>query len=220
MGENRKIDKDMYRVERATLLNAEKSAGAKVVADSEKVYAVDCEGALFCMADSLSAVKTAINISDFIGKKKVVLFLKEQDSSCGCPFTAYAYLDAMPTLPSGKSEIKRLAPSLAQTVADASGISFDRISRLMRDSGVYGAIVGGTLAGFIGQTEIGGIDLYRVYDESKTPDIGKELTLFLTTLVMTYGRLPFATVGRDEEQRSSILKQCGFTAGKLFAYLL
>ncbi len=215
-----KIDIASHCVEREILNDVRKSFRAKVVADSEKVFAVDGGNALYCIADSMRELNDVADISGCFGRKKAVLFLKEEDGLCGSPLSAYAYLDAMPVLPSGGTEIKRLAPSLAQTVSDATGFSLDMVARLMRDSGIFGAIVGGKLAGFIGQTDTLGMDLFRVYESANTRAIGKELVLFLTTLVMTFGRLPFALIGKGEGDRRAVMEECGFVPGKLFAYVV
>ena len=124
----------------------------------------------------------------------------------------------MPILPSNTFDIKRLAPSLAETVASAVGQDKVAVDRLMRSGGVFGALYNSKLVVFIGQSYLGGMDLFHLYDMPKSREAGVELTKFLTTLIMTGGQTPFALVDFDDKARRDMLAECGFTAGELTVY--
>ena len=202
-----------FDVEKA-IVQAIVSSGGKCIVDTEDVYAFKSEKAFICIANNYTDVREIVDAAD----GKALLFLNERPTDCAAlrPVEAYAYLDAMPVLPKGKYEIKRLAPTLTDTVADAIGMPKCDIELLMRNSGVYGAIAGGKLAGFIGRDDLGGMNIFHVYDRADKGEIAAELTRFLTTLVMTGGRTPFALTA--DEWRIKMLTDCGFVGGGLHAY--
>ncbi|MCH5161033.1 MAG: hypothetical protein J1G04_03280 [Clostridiales bacterium] len=199
-------------VERAII--REYISGGDEIVNTQSVYAARKGNAIVCIAQSYADIEDIL--TEFKPDDRVVLLLKHAtDASALRPVSAYAYLDAMPVLPSGKFEIKRLAPTLVDAVADGAGTDRNEVEAVMRGSGVYGAIVNGKLAGFIGQCNIGGMDIYHVYDNGGY-EVAKDLTRFLTTLIMTGGQIPFVLT--DDVDRAAVLTACGFAKGELFAY--
>ena len=207
-----------HAVERAVIDDVV-GRGVTIVSNTDSSFVAESDDVLYCVADRLSPVKSAVASAKAQGKK-VVLLLSSADNSCGARHSVFAYLDKMPLLPSGVFDIKRLAPTLAQVVADAAGLGATEADRLMRSCGMFGAIVGGKLAGFIGSGVTGGMDILHLYDGEKQAQVGRELIKFLTTLIMTGGRVPFALVGSDDGARRQAFAECGLTEGKLIAYVV
>ena len=141
------------------------------------------------------------------------------------PCFTYAYLNPMPPLselPSGV-EIKRLAPSLAETVLNAyhnpgGGYTVERIAAVMRDKGIFGAIANGKLAGFIGRHGDGSMGMLEVFEPYRRRGIAIALEKFLITYVMTFGRTPVCDVYCDNPASISLQGKLGLQKGCGYTY--
>ncbi|MDE7464159.1 MAG: GNAT family N-acetyltransferase, partial [Clostridiales bacterium] len=107
----------------------------------------------------------------------------------------FAYMEGLPPILEGIT-VKRLAHTLSGVVSenyDCRGhkTPVDKMERIMRDKGVFGALVDSKLAGFIGRHPDGSMGMLTVFENYKRQGIGKELEKFLINYVMTFGRVPF-----------------------------
>ena len=125
----------------------------------------------------------------------------------------FAYMESLPPVLNGMT-VKRLAHTLAGVVAE----SYDRrehktpvseMEEIMRDKGVFGALVDSKLAGFIGRHPDGSMGMLTVFENYKRQGIGKELEKFLINYVMTFGRVPFCDVYVDNEPSLALQKKLG-----------
>ncbi len=126
----------------------------------------------------------------------------------------------MPPLPDGSVAIKRLAPSLAETVREAyvkhgaAGYTVEQVAALMRDKGIFGAIVGGKLAGFVGRHADGNIGMLEVFEPFRRRGLGRALAEFMIAYVMTFGRTPICDVFTDNAASLSMQDKLGMTAAR------
>lgn len=135
------------------------------------------------------------------------------------PCRTFAYLGELPPapeLPNGVV-VKRLAHTLAGTVFEAyhnpdGGYTEKDIEELMRTKGVFGAISGGRLAGFIGRHGDGSMGLLEVFEPFKRKGIGSALERFMINYVMTFGRTPFCDVFADNAASLELQQKSGLTA--------
>lgn len=138
------------------------------------------------------------------------------------PCVTHAYLKPMPPrLP--RLDIRRLAPSLAETVAreysyKGGGYTSDEVAAIMRDKGVFGAIVDGKLAGFIGRHDDGSMGMLKVFDVFRRRGIGEELESFMITYVMTFGRVPVCDVYADNLPSVRLQQKLGLTAANRYTF--
>lgn len=211
-----------YAVERAVFDDAVRNENAKVVID-EQCAAVISMGkwykCVFADARDYSCFTQKYGISGD------VCMLGAPEGILENPCITYAYLNPMPPLPDMPSgvEIKRLAPSLAQTVLDAyhnpgGGYTVERIADIMRQKGVFGAIANGKLAGFIGRHGDGSMGMLEVFEQYRRRGIAAALEKFLITYVMTYGRAPFCDVYTDNPASIALQSKLGLTKGSGYTY--
>lgn len=217
----RLLENSKYVVEKKVIEDGLRHENAAVVIDEPYAAVIKIGGWYKCVFDDLR------DYSCF-GKKyglhgDVCLMGAPQSATNGACIT-YAYLDPMPPEPRpiAGMEIKRLAPSLAGVVLDAyhnpgGGYTVDSIAELMRLKGVFGAIVGGKLAGFIGRHGDGSMGMLEVFEPFRRRGIAAELEKFLITYVMTFGRTPFCDVFTDNpvslalQSKIGLVRGCGYT---------
>lgn len=135
------------------------------------------------------------------------------------PCRTFAYLRPLPPQPSGKTVIKRLAPSLAETVRAVyvkkpTGYTVEQIAELMRTKGVFGALENGKLAGFVGRHYDGNMGMLEVLDGFRGRGIGTELSKFIIGYVMTFGRTPICDVYISNAASLYMQKKLGSTCSK------
>ena len=212
-----------YAVERAVIEDAIKFEDAKVVIDEPYAAVVNMGTWHKCV---FSDERDYINYAKKYGLRGDVCLMGAPTMEGDACFT-YAYLNAMPPLPELNDgvEIKRLAPSLAETVLKAyhngeSGYTVERMEQLMRDKGVFGAIADGKLAGFIGRHGDGNMGMLEVFAPFRRRGIASRLEKFLITYVMTFGRVPICDVYTDNLASIALQGKLGMTKGIGYTYWL
>lgn len=141
------------------------------------------------------------------------------------PCRTYAYFGSMPpsvNAPAGV-EIKRLATTLAGTVLEhyhnpGGGYTVERLSEIMREKGVFGAICGGVLAGFIGRHSDGNMGMLEVFEGYRNRGIGSALERFLINYVMTFGRVPLCDVFTDNDASMKLQRSLGLTESSGYTF--
>ena len=136
----------------------------------------------------------------------------------------FAYLSPMPPLPDKSVTIKRLAPSLAETVrseyakSGAAGYTTEQVAELMRTKGVFGAIVDGKLAGFIGRHSDGNMGMLEVYENFRRRGLGMTLTRFMMAYIMTFGRTPVCDVFIKNAPSIALQHKLGMTEANGYTF--
>lgn len=211
-----------YAVERAVLEDAVNNENAEVVIDEPTAAVVSMGKWYKCVfADECDYTRYT---QKYGIRGDVCLIGAPQGLAENSCFT-YAYLSPMPPLPDIISgvEIKRLAPSLASTVLDAyhnpgGGYTVERIAEIMRSKGIFGAIAGGKLAGFIGRHSDGSMGMLEVFEPFRRRGIAAALEKFLITYVMTFGRTPVCDVYTDNPASMALQQKLGMTCGIGYTY--
>lgn len=139
------------------------------------------------------------------------------------PCKTFAYLNKMPPEFDGAVTVKRLAPSLAETVRGAycgdDGIyTVDEMAELMRGKGVFGAIVDGKLAGFIGRHDDGSMGMLEVFEPFRRRGIAAALEKFLIGYIMTFLRVPHCDVYTDNPASLALQEKLGLTASSGYTF--
>lgn len=206
-----------FAIERAVMEDGLRFENAKVVIDEPNAAVIDMGRWCKCVfADER-------DYSCFTQKYGIsgdVCLIGAPEGLAEDPCYTHAYLHPMPPVPQPISgmEIKRLAPSLAEVVLSAyhnpgGGYTVERIATIMRDKGVFGAIVGGKLAGFIGRHGDGNMGMLEVFEQYRRRGIAAELEKFLITYVMTFGRVPICDVYADNPASMALQSKLGLTKG-------
>ena len=141
------------------------------------------------------------------------------------PCKTYAYFNPMPpelNAPDGV-EFKRLATTLAGTVLEryhnpGGGYTVEKMSVVMREKGVFGAISGGALAGFIGRHSDGSMGMLEVFEGFWHRGIGSALERFLINYVMTFGRVPYCDVFTDNAVSMNLQRGLGLTESSGYTF--
>ncbi|MBD5132467.1 MAG: GNAT family N-acetyltransferase [Clostridiales bacterium] len=227
------LDDIDYRVEREVLLDAVNFQGGKLIVHDENAAIVDMGDWYKCAFRTASAF-AAHKASLRKGNEACVMGANSLDPAefgIGSletpPCKSFAYLGAMPPeldLPRGVV-IKRLAPSLAETVAKAYnhnpvGYSPERMAEIMRTMGVFGAIADGKLAGFIGRHKEGSMGMLEVFEAFRRKGIASALEKFMIGYVMTFGRTPFCDVFADNAASLALQDKLGMTASNFYTFWL
>ena len=125
---------------------------------------------------------------------------------------------------SGVCEIKRFEPTEENIDIVFKnytlGFERERIAFLMREFGVYGAFVNGSLAGFMGRHEERSMGLLEVFPPFRRRGIGTELENFLINDLLTRGETPFAHVICDNVGSLELHRKSGFSFYDGFVYWL
>ena len=213
------LDREDRRVE-AAVLRDEVACGGELLLSSEHAAIVRSGRWTKCTldnADDIVRYKEQGLLRGNICYVGVPLEAKELFSVSDAPCRTFAYLNKMPPLPSGDITIKRLAPSLAELVHsvycgdDEDGYSVKDIENIMRNMGVFGAIVDGKLAGFIGRHNDGSMGMLEVFDTFRRRGIGQELEKFLIGYIMTFMRVPHCDVYLDNPASLALQEKLGLT---------
>lgn len=221
----RLLDSPKYRVERAVIDGVVRYENARVICDDENAAVVVCNGWYKCVFGDMAYFCEYRKKYDINGNVCILgapadapRLLGFDGKSC----QTFAYLDLLPppvNAPHGVV-IKRLAPTLAETVANAySGGYYDQaeMAEIMRKKGVFGAIYDGALAGFIGSHDDGSMGMLEVFPKFRRIGIGGTLERFLINYIMTFGRIAVCDVYTDNvdsirlQQRLGLTQASGYT---------
>lgn len=222
------LQTENYAVERAVISDAVDFEGARVLVDTDEFCAVDMNGWTKCVAKNVADLRGLLKEYSLSGDVCLLGAPIDAPTVVGfdCePCISYAYLSAMPPvvdLPRGV-EIKRLAPTLAQTVLDAyhnpgGGYTVEHMADVMRKMGVFGAIADGKLAGFIGRHGDGNMGMLEVFPEFKRRGIGGALERFLINYIMTFGRKPICDVFADNGASIELQNKLGLTPSSYYTF--
>ena len=223
---NNILDRFDKRVEAAVLLDAVKTGGELLHCD-EHAAIVGCGRWTKCTLDSLDAVEHYKKLGLLRGNicyigvpREAQGLFKISDAMC----KTFAYLHDMPPVPSEGITIKRLAPSLAETVRsvycgdEEDGYSVKDIEDIMRNMGVFGAIIDGKLAGFIGRHNDGSMGMLEVFDAFRRRGVGAALEKFLIGYIMTFMRVPHCDVYIDNAASLALQDKLGLTQSDGFTF--
>ncbi len=222
------LEDERYRVERAKLEDEIAHEGARMLVHDENAAAVGVGKRKVCV---FRDVCDFYGYADKYGLYGDLCFLGAPENTPALlGFDApscktFAYFRAMPPsveLPKGVT-IKRLAPSLAGTVAAAytnrSGGYYEaRMQNVMRGHGVFGAISDGKLAGFIGRHDDGSMGMLEVFEPFRRKGIGGALVRFLINYIMTFGRIPVCDVYEDNMSGILLQNKLGLTPSQGHAF--
>lgn len=222
------LDDPKYVVERAVIRDALDFENGELVVSDERAAAVKVSGWYKCVFADISDYPAYAERYGIYGNVCIMGAPPETPAVLGFetnPCITYAYLDAMPPsvgLPRG-TEVKRLAPSLAGTVAQAyynpgGGYTEERMAEIMRIKGVFGAITEGKLAGFIGRHGDGSMGMLTVFEPFRRRGIGEMLERFMINFVMTFGRVPVCDVHLENDVSLHMQKNTGLTPGCGYTY--
>lgn len=222
------LESSEYKIERLAFEDALAHEGARVVVRDGRAAVVSAGRWNMCVFADGADFYRYVDEYDLYGKICVFGAQKDLPDRLGLYAPAckmFAYLDPMPPavdLPNGVV-VKRLAPSLAQTVMDAytnRGGSYDveHMAKIMREKGIFGAIVDGKLAGFIGRHGDGTMGMLEVYDEFRRRGIGAALERFLINYIMTFGRVPICDVYTDNPASLALQHKLGLTPATGYAF--
>ncbi|MCH5165270.1 MAG: GNAT family N-acetyltransferase [Clostridiales bacterium] len=222
------LENERFKVERVMFDDVVNFEGAKWVVHDDRAAVVAVGKWHVCAFENLSYFHEYAKKYDLYGA--VSLFGAPIDAPRilgfdSVPCKSFAYLDPMPpevNLPRGVT-VKRLAPSLAQTVACAysnrgGGYTVERMADIMKNKGVFGAIDDGKLAGFIGRHGDGSMGMLEVFDGFKRKGIGAALERFLIGYVMTFGRVPICDVYVDNPASLALQHKLGLTESDGYAF--
>ena len=222
------LDRPEYKIERVAFDDALMHEGARLIVRDDRAAIISVGRWNMCvLADGGDFYRYADEYNLY---GKICVFgadnnLPETVGLYAPACKMFAYLDAMPPavdLPRGVT-VKRLAPSLAQTVLDAytnrgGSYTVEHMAEIMRTHGVFGAIADGKLAGFIGRHGDGTMGMLEVYDGFKRRGIGAALERFLINYIMTYGRVPLCDVYTDNTASLALQHKLGLTPATGYAF--
>ncbi|MDE6401608.1 MAG: GNAT family N-acetyltransferase [Clostridiales bacterium] len=215
------LDRPEYAIERIAFDDALKYEGARLIVRDENAAVISAGRWNMCVLVNGADFHRYVQRYDLYGKVCVFGAKKDLPETVGLYAPAckmFAYLDPMPPaveLPSGVV-VKRLAPSLAQTVMDAytnrgGSYTVEHMAKIMREKGIFGAIADGKLAGFIGMHGDGTMGMLEVFDGYKRCGIGAALERFLINYIMTFGRVPICDVYTDNPASLALQEKLGLT---------
>ncbi|MCH5351000.1 MAG: GNAT family N-acetyltransferase [Clostridiales bacterium] len=213
------LEREDKRVEAATLFDAANNGGEVTLID-DRIAIVKQGNWEKCTALDVSDIeeyKAKGYLSGNVVYVGVPLEAQKLFKLSDAPCKTFAYLKALPPEVSADITIKRLAPSLAEVVRDKycgedeDGYSVSDIENIMRTMGVFGAIVDGKLAGFIGRHNDGSMGMLEVFDSFRRRGIGGALERFLIGYVMTFMRVPHCDVYIDNAASLALQEKIGLT---------
>lgn len=217
------LENPELKVEAAVIDDVVRFEHARVIAHDEHAAIVKAGETYKCVFDDIDRAREYIARFGIRGKACLLNMPADAPAILGLDAAAcktFAYLAPMPPLPDGSVAIKRLAPSLAETVREAyvkhgaAGYTVEQVAALMRDKGIFGAIVGGKLAGFVGRHADGNIGMLEVFEPFRRRGLGRALAEFMIAYVMTFGRTPICDVFTDNAASLSMQDKLGMTAAR------
>lgn len=220
------LDNPKLAVERAALDDMVKYENGEYIVNNERAAIVRKDDWHKCVFDSASSCREYIEKLGLKGDVCAMNLPVDAADILGHgsgEYKTFAYLQPMPpTLKSGIT-IKRLAPTLSQLVFDrydnaTAHYDAKHVEMLMREKGMFGAIVDGALAGFIGMHEDGNMGLLAVSEKFRRRGIGEQLEAFLISYIMTFGRVPLCDVAVDNTPSLELQKKLGLTASDKYTF--
>ncbi len=222
----KKISTDeRFALERAVIDDYIKYEGAKVIADDGEGYiAVKPGHTAKCLFADASESLSAIRSNGKIEGEFCVLGVSPDNVPAffdGHPrYRTYTYTAPLPPELDGAVKISRLAPTLAPVVFEYydndACYGLDDVRALMRDKAVFGAIVDGKLAGFIGMHDDGNMGLLTVLEEYRRRGIGEALEKFLINYVMSFGRTPICDVFEENAPSIALQQKLGLVVSPYY----
>ncbi|MCM1368343.1 MAG: GNAT family N-acetyltransferase [Roseburia sp.] len=213
------MQRPQYKVEAAILNDAVEFEGAQALVSDDRAAIVKMGELYKCVFEDIRV------FSDYAAEYgisgEVCLLGAPPDAPAKIGFsaeacTSFAYFDPLPPPCDPAVTIKRLAPTLAETVHAAytnpGNADVTHIADIMRDKGVFGAIVNGKLAGFIGRHGDGSMGMLEVFDGFGGRGIGTALEKFMINYVMSFGRTPICDVFCQNAASLALQKKIGLTA--------
>lgn len=221
------MERPELKVESAVINDVVRFENASVIVHDARAAIVKAGATHKCVFDCVDTAREYIERFGIKGKVCLLDMPIDAPRLFGMQAAAcktFAYLASMPPLPDGTVTVKRLAPSLAQTVRDAyvkhgaAGYTVEQVAALMRDKGVFGAIVGGKLAGFVGRHDDGNMGMLEVFEPFRRRGIGIALAQFMIAYVMTFGRTPICDVFTDNAASLAMQTKLGMTAAHGYTF--
>ncbi len=199
---------------------------AEVVLLDETAAVITVDGWTKCV---FAYPETGAEILESLGVNGNICYMNMREETAGklgiaaSPCRTYAYLNAMPPAFDSALVVKRLAPTLAGEVLkhyDNPGGGYDEnaVAELMRSKGIFGAICGGKLAGFIGRHGDGSMGMLEVYEDFRRRGLGEQLEIFMINYVMTFGRTPHCDVYTDNIASQRLQEKLGLTPTPFYTY--
>ncbi len=209
---------EKYAVERIVMRDALEYESGELIADDDDFAAVKLDGVTKCVIGDITKFYECADKYDIHGPICLLGAPEKANEILGIdasPCVTFAYLGELPppvNAPKGV-DIKRLAPTLAETIAGIYGKFYTvaEIERLMREKAIFGAITGGNLAGFIGMHADGNIGIFAVKEKFRRRGIGSALERFMINYIMTFGRTPVLDVFTDNIASLNMQKKIGLT---------
>lgn len=222
------MDSERFYVEGALIKDVLAHEGGEVLLCDETAAVVRTSGWTKCLFKSPDLFEPYCKKLGVTGRVSVLGVPLDFASSRGLKAKAcktLVYLRSMPPLPDLPRgvEIKRLAHTLAPTVADIyrrNGGSYtdEEMDEVMRNKGVFGAISGGALAGFIGRHADGAMGMLEVDPAFRRKGIGECLEKFIIGYVMTCGRTPFCDVVLGNDASFALQEKLGLTPSEFYTF--
>lgn len=219
------LKKPKFGVEAAVINDAVEFEGAEVLVSDERAAIVKMGDLYKCVfADVGDYARTA---AEYGIDGEVCLLGAPLSAPSDVGFSAdacksYAYFHAMPPPCDRAVTIKRLAPTLAETVhaaySNPGNADVAHIAELMRKRGVFGAIADGKLAGFIGRHDDGSMGMLEVYEPFRGRGIGIALERFMINYVMSFGRIPVCDVFCRNAASVALQYKLGMTAAEGYTF--
>ncbi len=221
------LNERRLKVERAAIEDVIEHENGKLIVSDEHAAIVQVDDFYKCVFDGADAFFEYIkkyNIRGDVCAMNMPADFTEKKCIMSGRFKTFAYLKDMPPVPDRDITVKRLAPSLAHTICEKyenpAGYDEKKIEFLMREKGIFGAIVDGCLAGFIGIHEDGNMGMLQVFEKYRRRGIGENLERFLISYIMTFGRVPICDVDETNIPSVALQKKLGLTEAENHTYWL
>lgn len=221
------LENSELKVEATVINDVVRFEGAGVIVHDARAAIVKAGETYKCVFDGADTAKEYFERFNIAGKVCLLNMPLNAPEIFGMDTAAcktFAYLAPMPPLPDGAVDIKRLAPSLAETVREAyakhgaAGYTTEQVAALMRDKGIFGAIADGKLAGFVGRHTDGNMGMLEVFEPFRRRGIGIALAEFMIAYVMTFGRTPICDVFTDNAASLAMQTKLGMTAAHGYTF--
>lgn len=216
------IDGPDLKVEKAVIADVLVHEGWTETVNDENAVIVNSHDKYKCVFKDVATCKTYLKKYGVRGEACILnmpIDAAELLSVDAFACKTYAYLRDMPPASDASITVKKLAPTLAETVYAAyarhphfSGYDVSDIARLMRERGIFGAFRGSEFVGFIGRHGDGNMGMLHVYDKFRRSGVGAALEKFMINYIMTFCRTPICDVYIDNEPSVALQDKLGLTA--------
>lgn len=222
------IDSPHLKVEKAVISDMLDHEGWKELVNDERAVIINARDKYKCVFRDVDVCKAYLKKYDVKGEACILglpadgaELLSVHAYAC----KTYAYLSDMPPALDDGVTVKRLAPTLAETVYAAysehehfSGYVVEDIDRIMRERGIFGAFRGSSFVGFIGRHGDGNMGILHVYEAFRRRGVGAALEKFMINYIMTFGRTPICDVYVDNVASVALQEKLGLTAADGFTF--